>query len=96
MYLVTQGKRRENQLGYDPKTGEYVCFHHGIEVWREKGDITLLNYFNAIRAGINYLDEDSIEKLPTASIWKKYGDTCLEFQNKEFKQPTMKIVEVIR
>ena len=36
MYLVTEGKRKENQLGYAPKTQEYVCFHHGKEIWREK------------------------------------------------------------
>ena len=46
MYLVTEGKRKENQLGYVPKTHEYVYLHHGKEVWREKGDKELLDYFN--------------------------------------------------
>lgn len=96
MYLVTQGKRRENQLGYDPKTGEYVCFHHGIEVWREKGDRTLLNYFNYLRSTGSFCDGEAMMEIPTYHIYEKYSETCLEFENKEFKQPTMKIVEVIR
>ena len=46
MYLVTEGKRKENQLGYAPKTQKYVYFHNGKEIWREKGDKELLDYFN--------------------------------------------------
>ena len=36
MYLVTEGKRKENQLGYAPKTHEYVYLHYGKEVWRKR------------------------------------------------------------
>ena len=72
MLLVTQGKRREWQLGYNKKTKEYVCFHNGQEQWREKGDDSLLNYFNEIRANIHTLEESEIAKLPTNHIWEKY------------------------
>jgi len=36
MLLVTQGRGRINQLGYDKKTHEYVYIHKGEEIWREK------------------------------------------------------------
>ena len=83
MYLVTEGKRKENQLGYAPKTKEYVYFHRGVEIWRMKGDESLLNYFNEVRADIHLFEDKDIEKLPTYPIWKRYGDDCHEFNLKE-------------
>lgn len=80
MYLVTQSKRRENQLGYNPKTKEYVYFHKGKEIWREKGDESLFNYFNEVRAGNRTLDDEDIKDNP---IWKKYGDSCSEFNKRK-------------
>lgn len=80
MLLVTQGKRKENQLGYDKKTQEYVYFHKGKEIWREKGDINLLTYFNEVRAGIKDFDDAAIENNP---IWQKYCDSCNKFEMKE-------------
>lgn len=77
MLLVTEGKRKENQLGYNKKTQEYVYFHHGKEVWREKGDITLFDYFNQVRANIRTFQEDDIKDNP---IWKKYDTSCTEFE----------------
>lgn len=80
MLLVTEGKRKVNQLGYNKKTQEYVYFHKGVEVWREKGDESLLNYFNEVRADIRmFKDEDIKDNL----IWKKYSDSCFEFERKE-------------
>lgn len=73
MLLVTQGKMREWQLGYNKKTKEYVCFHYGKEQWREKGDDSLLNYFTELRANGKCLDEQEIAKLPTANVWKRYA-----------------------
>ena len=34
MYLVVKSKYGINQLGYDPKKKEYVCFHEGKVQWR--------------------------------------------------------------
>ena len=83
MYLVTQSKYgRVNQLGYAPKTKEYVYFHKGREIWREKGDNSLLNYFNAVRAGMNFDDVDIME-MPTYDIWNRYLESCMEFEKKE-------------
>ena len=83
MYLVTQSKYgRVNQLGYAPKTKEYVYFHKGREIWREKGDKSLLNYFNAVRAGMNFDDVDIME-MPTYDIWNRYLESCMEFEKKE-------------
>ncbi len=81
MYLVTKGKRKENQLGYAPKTQEYVYFHYGKEIWREKGDTSLLDYFNEVRANIRMFNDEDIKDNP---IWKKYGDSCLEFDKAIF------------
>ena len=78
MFLVTEGKIKENQLGYAPSTHEYVHLHLGKVVWREKGDKSLLDYFTDLRYEHKCLDEDEIAKLPTAAIWKKYCDTCDE------------------
>ena len=78
MLLVTQGKGRINQLGYNKKTQEYVYFHKGVEIWREKGDTTLLNYFNDLRINYGCLEEKEIEKLSTAHIWEKYSKSCQE------------------
>ena len=80
MYLVTEGKRKENQLGYALKTQEYVYFHHGKEVWREKGDEDLLNYFNEVRAGIRTFDDKEIENI---FDWKKYCKDCYSFEREE-------------
>ena len=83
MYLVTEGKRKENQLGYAPKTQEYVYFHRGVEIWRMKGDRSLVEYFNEVRGGVHYFEEKDLESLPTYPIWKKYSDDCHEFNLKE-------------
>ena len=83
MYLVTEGKRKENQLGYAPKTKEYVYIHKGVEIWRMKGDESLLNYFSEVRSGIHMLEESDIEKLSTYPIWKRYDDDCNQFDLKE-------------
>lgn len=80
MYLVTEGKRKENQLAYASKTQEYVYFHHGKEIWREKGDRGLLDYFNEIRANYSCSSDEELAKFP---IWKKYSDSCFEFEKKE-------------
>ena len=80
MLLVTEGKRKENQLGYAPRTKEYVYFHKGMEIWREKGEDDLLKYFNEVRAGIRMFEDKDIESHP---IWKKYSDSCFEFEKKE-------------
>lgn len=84
MYLVTQGKRRENQLGYAPKTKEYVYFHQGKEIWREKGDDTLLKVFNEIRCGTRMCDVTEIEE--QFPIYKKYSDDCHKFELEEWKR----------
>ena len=86
MYLVTESKRKENQLGYAPKTKEYVYLHHGKEVWREKGDESLLNYFHELRCTYKCLDEEEIAKLPTAAIWKKYTEACESYSKELFKK----------
>lgn len=84
MYLVTQSKRGKiNQLGYDKKTGEYVYFHRGVEQWREKGDTTLLDYFNYLRATGEFIDDEAMLEIPTYHIYKKYSDSCFEFERKE-------------
>jgi len=83
MLLVTQSKRRINQLGYNKKTREYVYLHNGVEIWREKGDESLLKYFGKVRAGMRFIEDEDIAKLTTASIWKKYSDSCQEFAKKE-------------
>ena len=82
MYLVTEGKRKENQLGYAARTQEYVYFHKGVEIWREKGDDSLLNYFNGVRAGIDFSDTDIME-MPTYDIWNKYLESCFKFEKEE-------------
>ncbi len=76
MYLVTQGKYRENQLGYDKKTGEYVYFHKGVEIWREKGDTTLLDYFNEVRAGIRFCEDHELKE---NKVWVRYSKSCQDF-----------------
>lgn len=77
MLLVTQGKRHINQLGYDKKTGEYVYLHEGKEIWREKGDDALLNYFNSIRATYSCIDEEVVNRYP---VWIKYVESCEKFE----------------
>ena len=80
MYLVTEGKRKENQLGYAPKTQEYVYFHNGKEIWREKGDKELLDYFNEVRVGIRTFDDKEIEN---NYVWKKYCEDCQSYEREE-------------
>lgn len=75
MYLVTEGKRKENQLGYAPKTQEYVYYHQGKEMWREKGNKSLLEYFNEVRANVRLFNDNDIKDNP---IWKKYEKSCRE------------------
>lgn len=77
MLLVTQGKGRINQLGFDKKTSEYVYFHNGKEIWREKGDKGLLDYFSDLRTTNSCISE---EKLANNRIWNKYLESCAEFE----------------
>ena len=96
LYLVTQSKRgRVNQLAYDTKTGEYVCIHKGKEQWREKGDTTLLDYFNYLRATGEFCDGEAMQEMSTYHIYERYSQTCLDFQHKEWVEPTGKIVGII-
>lgn len=83
MYLVTQGKRRENQLGFDPKTNEYVYIHKGNEEWRKKGDRSLLDYFNAVRAVNGCSDDEVLECNP---IYSKYSESCHRHELEEYKR----------
>ena len=46
----------------------------------EKGDETLLNYFNEVRAGIRVFEDKDIVANP---IWKRYSESCFEFERKE-------------
>ena len=78
MYLVTKGKTRENVLGYDNKTKEYVYLKNGKEVWREKGDMSLLDYFTDLRANYETINETKMKKLPTYNVWEKYCDSCFK------------------
>lgn len=77
MLLVTQGKRKENQLGFNKKTSEYVYFHRGVEIWREKGDRALLDYFNEVRACIHCFNEEDVIKFP---VWNKYIEWCEKYE----------------
>ena len=84
MYLVTQSKYgRVNQLGYSPKTGEYVYFHRGVEQWREKGDESLLNYFNYLRSSYEVMDEEAMMEMSTFPIWERYCKSCSELDRKD-------------
>lgn len=76
MLLVTQGKGRINQLGFDKKTSEYVYFHNGKEIWREKGDNSLLNYFNSLRESYSCIDEEIVSQYP---VWIRYCKSCDEY-----------------
>lgn len=92
MLLVTQGKGRVNQLGYNKKTQEYVYFHKGQEIWREKGDSKLLDYFNELRASGEFSDDEILDTFP---IYVKYSKSCHEFELQEWKSfrfPTLKEV----
>ena len=80
MLLVTQGKGRINQLGYNKRTHEYVYFHKGVEIWREKGNEELLDYFNEIRASFSSIDGEIVSKY---LIWKKYEESCESYERIE-------------
>lgn len=77
MLLVTESRGRINQLGFDKKTSEYVFIHRGKEVWREKGDMALLDYFNNVRATFSCIDEEVISKF---QIWNKYIKDCEKYE----------------
>lgn len=83
MYLVTQGKGRINQLGFIPKTGEYVYLHKGKEIWREKGDTTLFDYFNYIRATGEFCDGEAMQEMSTYHIYERYSNSCHQFEKAE-------------
>lgn len=83
MWLVTQGKGRINQLAYDKKSCEYVYFHKGEEIWREKGDTELLDYFNNLRAENKFCDETKVREF---QIYVKYEKSCDDFFRKENPQ----------
>lgn len=96
LYLVTQSKRGKiNQLAYDQKTGEYVYIHRGVEQWREKGDTSLFDYFNYLRATGEFCDGESMQEMSTFHIYEKYCQCCLDFQKTEWVEPTRKIVGII-
>lgn len=80
MYLVTEGKRKENQLGYAKKTSEYVYLHKGKEQWRMVDTPDLLNYFNEVRAGMRVFDDKDIKN---NVVWQRYEQDCDKF-NKEY------------
>lgn len=80
MLLVTQGKGRINQLGYDKKTQEYVYLHKGTEIWRKKGDTSLLDIFNKARAEYTYPDIDEVRK---NQIYVDYENDCDKFYRQE-------------
>ena len=77
MYLVTQGKYRINQLGYDKRKGEYVYIHKGVEIWREKGDTQLLDYFNEVRANMRPCNYHELETFP---VWNRYSKSCADME----------------
>ena len=39
-----------------------------------------LDYFNEVRADIHYFEDKDVENNP---IWKKYSESCFEFEKKE-------------
>ena len=82
MYLVTESKRQENQLGYSMRTKEYVYFHDGIEKWRMEGDTTLLDYFNEIRTKHETINEHDIQD---NIVWRKYIESCSEYERPRFR-----------
>ena len=83
MRLVCQGKYKINQLGYNKKTHEYVYFHKGKEIWRMKGDESLLNYFDDVRARDTYTEQSVLNQFP---IYLRYSDSCHKFELEEFKE----------
>lgn len=78
MYLVTESKRKDNQLGYDKKHGEYVYLRNGEEVWRMKGGTHLWDYFNYLRATHECIDEEALEECPEFHIFERYCEDCMK------------------
>lgn len=77
LYLVTKSKScYGNVLAYNTKTSEYVYFHFGKEIWREKGSNELFNYFNEVRSDNGCSDEEVINGF---SIYQKYSKSCEQF-----------------
>lgn len=73
MYLVTEGKYKTNQLGYDSKTHEYVYLRNGREQWRMTGDTDLLHYFNEVRANTRICQYYELMKYP---VFARYTNDC--------------------
>lgn len=75
VYLVTQSKYGENQLGYNPKTSEYIYYHCGKIQWKMNGDNSLLEYF------VNHspISEEEIaeQAKSTLNVWERYSKDCL-------------------
>lgn len=71
MYLVVKSKWDDNLLAFEEETSEYVYFHENKEIWREKGDKTLLDLFCC-----DLLDE---EKINSNKIYQKYAKSCESF-----------------
>lgn len=76
MHLVTRSSYANNALMYDAKSGEYIYFHEGKEIWREQGDSALYDYFTNLRRTRKLIDEKVVDSFP---IYKKYSDSCQKF-----------------
>ena len=79
MYLVTQDKRKKNVLAYDSKTSEYVYIHLGREVWREKGNESLLACFNYFRLTGECDDGEAMIEMPTFHILERFYQSCIDY-----------------
>lgn len=95
MYLVTQGKRKENQLGFTPKTQTYTYIHKGVIIWEMVGDSQLFDYFNEQRNKGEYVD---INKCYSFPIYRAYSQSCEYYEKEEMKKmPDFpKITEIIK
>lgn len=78
MYIVAKSKSYYgNILAYTPKTSEYVYYHKGQEVWREKGTTECLDFFTEHRDDLYKFDYfELLERFP---VYKRYSESCEEF-----------------
>ena len=82
LYEVLKSNRYGNLLAFNIKTSEYVYFHFGEEVWREKADRKLFDVANEMRIN-NNLDLDELGKF---EIYKKYSKSTEEISKKEMEK----------
>lgn len=78
MYLVTKSKWGGNVLAYDTKTSEYVYLRDRKEIWREKGESHLFDYFNYLRATGECIDGEALEECPEFHIFERYSEDCMK------------------